>query len=135
MITQALKAIRSTGKAGALAVGAVALAGASGYLTSTALSSGNTGQAGRTVTINVGAGQPGPAGPAGPKGDAGPAGPAGPQGPKGDQGAKGEIGPAGPPGPPGPGGGFACPTGFTPGTLVINAPQGHATIYTCLKDE
>jgi hypothetical protein len=134
MITRTLNAIRSTGKAGVVAVGAVALAGASGYLTSTALSSGQAAP-GRTVTINVGSGQPGPAGPAGPKGDTGPAGPAGAQGPKGDQGAKGDIGPAGPPGPPGPGGGFTCPNGFTPGTLVINAPGGHATIYTCLKDE
>jgi len=117
-----------------LAVGAVALAGASGYLTSTALSSGQAGP-GRTVTINVGSGERGPIGPAGPAGPAGAKGDPGPAGPAGPQGEKGEAGPAGPQGPPGPGGGLACPNGFSPGTLVINAPGGHATIYTCLKDE
>ena len=58
----------------------------------------------RTVTVDVGKGVPGPAGPRGPQG------------------------------PPGPAGKFECPTGFSPAHLVINAPGGQVTLYTCLKD-
>jgi hypothetical protein len=85
----------------------------------------------KTVTVDVGTGgtgPAGPAGPAGPKGDKGDPGPAGPAGPKGDAGA------AGPPGPPGPAGSTECPTGSTFGKLVINAPKGQTSIYTCIVD-
>ena len=40
------------------------------------------------------------------------------------------TGPQGPPGPPGPA--FACPTGFVLGDVVINAPGGKVTLFTCL---
>lgn len=110
-----------------LLTSSLALAGGAGYLTSQAVGQGNP-PTGPTTTINVATGQTGPAGPPGPKGDTGPAGPKGDTGP---------AGPAGPPGPPGtgtsPGGGFVCPDGFTPGTLVINHPGGQTTIYTCLQ--
>jgi hypothetical protein len=79
----------------------------------------------RTVTINVAEGAQGPPGPPGP------AGPAGEQGPQGEQGLAGPAGPAGPQGPPGE---FSCIAGFSPGILVINAPGGQVTQYTCLKD-
>ena len=46
----------------------------------------------------------------------------------------GVTGPAGPTGPPGPAGAVSCPAGFVPGELVINHPQGQATIYTCLSE-
>ena len=87
--------------------GALALAGSSGFLVSTAI--GRSAAATRTVTISV---TNGPPGPPGPKGDAGPPGPAGPTGAAG----------------------LACPANYTPGVLVINAPSGHATLWTCLKD-
>jgi len=90
----------------AMAVG-LSLAGVAGFATSQA----QTGSPTRTVTINVATGPRGPAGPAGPPG------PAGPRGPKGDPGT----------------GGSNCPSGFTPGEVVINHPSGQATIYTCLK--
>jgi hypothetical protein len=90
----------------ALAVAGLLLAGASGYLASTAL--GTEAQATRTVTINLATGSRGPAGPQGP---------AGPAGPKGDR------GPAG----------LACPSGYSPGKLVINHPGGQTGIWTCLE--
>lgn len=46
----------------------------------------------------------------------------------------GATGPAGPTGPKGPAGDFSCPSGFSPGTLIINHPGGHVTTYTCLED-
>ena len=49
-----------------------------------------------------------------------------------EDGAQGPPGPAGPPGPRGPAGGLACPDGFDPGVLVINAPGGQVRIFTCL---
>lgn len=92
----------------ALAVLAVslALAAGAGYLTSTAI--GGSSQATRTVTIDVATG---PAGPAGPPGPAGP---------------KGDTGPAG--------ASLTCPTGYSPGELVINHPGGQTSIWTCIKD-
>jgi hypothetical protein len=49
--------------------------------------------------------------------------------PTGTTGPQGPPGPAGPPGPSG----FDCPSGFVPGILVIDHPQGQATIYTCIS--
>jgi hypothetical protein len=42
----------------------------------------------------------------------------------------------GPPGPPGPRGpaGLACPSGYSAGKLVINAPGGQVGLWTCLED-
>jgi|GEM_PF-1540891 len=100
----------------------LALAGTAGFLT--AASTGVGAAAARTVTINVGPrGPAGPAGPQGPKGDTGAKGDQGAQGPKGDT---GERGPQGPPG-------LACPSGFSPGELVINHPGGQTVTWTCLK--
>lgn len=92
-------------------VAAVALAGGSGYLASTAFSS--SAQSTRTVTINIGTGE---------------------QGPPGERGAAGPQGETGPPGPPGPAGATTCPTGFSPADVIFNAPGGHQTIFTCLQD-
>ena len=47
--------------------------------------------------------------------------------------ATGPTGPAGPTGPTGPSGLAECPTGFVFGNLVINAPGGQTTIFTCIK--
>lgn len=99
-------------KATALMIGGLCLAGSAGFLTATALGTGSQ-EPTRTVTIDTGTGAEGPAGPAGP---------AGPKGERGEQ------------GPPGPAGGATCPTGFSHGILVINAPGGQVTLATCLKD-
>lgn len=93
----------------------LALTGTGGFFTAQAI--GAAGQAQRTVTVNVATG---PRGPAGPQGERGPAGPEGPRGPAG---AKGEAGT------------LVCPSGFEPGELVINHPQGHVTLFTCLNKE
>jgi len=90
--------------------GVLALAGASGFLASQALSASQ--QATRTVTVNIPTAGPGPTGPQGPQG---------PAGPKGD------------PGPTGPAGAQTCPAGFELGDLVINHPGGQVTLHTCLK--
>jgi hypothetical protein len=90
-----------------LAVG-LALTGAGGALGTTAVSEA-TGQAAKTVTINVG--QPGPPGPQGVPGSAGP---------------RGAIGPTGP-------AGMACPAGYEPGRLVFNTPGGHEAIWACIE--
>jgi hypothetical protein len=85
---------------------ALALAGGAGFLTSQALGTGSQ-QPTRTVTIDVGTGAqgvPGPAGPPGPKGD------------------------------PGTPGAESCPTGYSFGAVLINAPGGHVQIATCIKD-
>jgi hypothetical protein len=50
------------------------------------------------------------------KGDPGPQGPPGPKGEKGDP---GEV---------------SCPSGYSPGKLVINHPGGQTAIWTCLED-
>lgn len=101
-----------------LAAGALLLAGTSGFLTAMASGSTTIGST-KTVTIDVGTGAQGPQGPPGPTG------------PQGDKGDKGDQGPPGPQGPPG---SADCPSGFSPGNLVINAPGGQVTLYTCLKD-
>lgn len=89
--------------------GGLGLAGASGFLTSQALSAGSQ-EPTRTVTVNLTNGEQGPPGPPGPKGD------------------------QGPPGPPGPAGSASCPAGFTFGAVLINHPGGQVTIAGCLKD-
>ncbi len=103
-------------------VAGLLLAASSGFLTRTAISSGNT----KTVTVNIESGAQGPPGPVGPVGA---------PGVRGATGARGPAGPAGPQGasgPPGPAG-LACPAGFQEGVLVINTPTGHVTIWTCLE--
>ena len=85
---------------------ALALAGGAGFLATKALGVGAQ-QPTRTVTIDVGTGTQGPAGPAGPEG---------PQGPAGQPGAE------------------SCPTGYSFGALLINAPKGQVQIATCIKD-
>jgi|SRR5215510_12451302 len=97
------------------------LAGACGAFVATALGTSSQ-EPSRTVTINAGAGAQGPTGPAGPSG------PAGPKGEKGDIGATGATGPQGEPGQ------ANCPTGYSHAILVINAPGGQVTQFTCLKD-
>lgn len=101
-------------KAVALLASSLVLAGGTGYLTSQALGGSAAAPVGKTVTVDITPGETGP------KGDPGP------------PGAKGDPGPIGP---AGPAGGVGCPDGFSPGTLVINHPGGHVTIYTCLEDE
>jgi hypothetical protein len=108
----------------------IALAGASGFLASQVFAAGKQTPT-KTVTINVGTGETGPAGPQGPTG---PAGDTGPKGDKGDPGPAGPQGPAGPPGPKGDPGSVTCPSGFSEGLLVINHPGGQTTILTCIKD-
>jgi hypothetical protein len=93
--------------------GALVLAGASGFLASTALS--RSAPATRTVTIDVGRGATGPAGPAGPRG---------PAGAKGERGERGATGPSG---------ATSCPSGFELGELVINHPHGQVRLFGCLE--
>ena len=89
-----------------LLAAALALAASGGFLAATAIGQGSQ-QPTRTVTVNVGTGQQGPAGPAGP---------AGPPGPKGDPGAE------------------SCPPGYDFGALVlVQQGQGPTQIATCLK--
>jgi len=85
---------------------ALALAGSAGFFASQAIGVG-TQQPTRTVTVNVGTGEQGPAGPAGPQGDPGPAGAPGAE---------------------------SCPSGYTFGALVIDHPGGHVQIATCLQN-
>ena len=99
-----------------LMVGSLALAGAAGYLATSALGA-SAQEPQRTVTVNVGTGEQGPPGP---------------PGPQGEQGEQGEQGPPGPPGPPGDG---ECPSDFSHGVLVINHPGGQVRIFTCIEDE
>jgi hypothetical protein len=133
---------------------ALALAAGAGYLTSTAIG-GSSAAPTRTVTINVANG---------PKGDPGPPGPPGPPGEpgasvtiKGSVATPADLPTAGnKPGDtylvqsdgsiqtwdgtkwvssgPITGATTGCPTGFSPGELVINHPGGHVTIFTCLGD-
>jgi hypothetical protein len=49
-------------------------------------------------------------------------------------GEQGPPGPAGPAGPRGPAGAVECPKGSEFGKLVINAPGGQVSIYTCILD-
>jgi hypothetical protein len=100
----------------------LALAGASGFLASQALSSAPV--ATRTVTIDVATGPTGPQGPAGPAGPKGERGPAGPKGATGPAGARGATGPSGE---------ASCPSGFEFGDLVIKHKGGQVTVFTCLK--
>lgn len=96
-----------------------------GFLTATSIGLAQEEPA-RTVTVDVGAtGASGPQGPPGPPGDTGPIGPQGVAGPKGDTGDKGPAGATGP-------AGLACPTGYTAGVLILNAPGGQVKLWTCL---
>jgi len=85
---------------------ALVLAASGGFLAANALGTGKQ-QPARTVTVDVGTGQQGPAGPPGPPG---------PAGPKGDPGAE------------------SCPAGYSFGAVLINAPKGQVQIATCIKD-
>src|SRR5262245_22945068 len=100
-----------------IAVGAASYL-AAGAFAAAALTS-QPQQATRTVTLTLTGGATGPTGPAGPRGPQGERGPAGPRGTTGPQ---------------GPAGGLECPSGFSPGDLVINHPGGQVTLFTCLKD-
>lgn len=116
--------------------GSLGLALASGFLASQALG-GSLAAPAKTVTVNVGTGSTGPAGPPGPKGDPGPAGPAGPKGDPGaigPAGATGATGAVGATGAAGPSGSIACPTGFSPGLVVINHEGAQTAIWVCLRD-
>jgi hypothetical protein len=81
------------------------LAGASGFLVSTAIGQDAPAPT-RTVVVTIKDGATGPAGPEGP---------IGPAGPTGESGA------------------VTCPTGFEVGELVLNHPGGQVTLYGCLK--
>jgi hypothetical protein len=81
---------------------ALLAAGGAGFLTAQVIAQAPT----KTVTIDVGKGEPGPAGPPGPPGPRGPAGPAG---------------------------GLECPPGYVLIDLVINHPGGKTTILACEK--
>ena len=95
-------------------VGATSLVAAGGFGAAAVVAqTGGAPTPSKTVTVNVGTGAQGPAGPRGPAG------------PKGDQ---GDRGPQGPPG------ATTCPTGSTFGKLVINAPGGQVSIFTCILD-
>jgi hypothetical protein len=100
------------------------LAATSGYGASLALGQEPSGPV-RTVTVEVGTGEQGPPGPPGPAGA------------QGEQGEQGPVGPAstvpGPAGPSGPAG-LACPSGYSEGVLVLNAPGGQVSLWTCLGD-
>ena len=87
-------------------IAAISLAAGSGFLVATALGTGSQ-QPTRTVTIDVGTGQ---------------------------QGLKGDPGLPGPPGPAGSPGAESCPTGYSFGAVLINAPKGQVQIATCIKD-
>lgn len=102
---------------------ALVVAGASGFFTALATGAGDSAEQVRTVTVNVGRGEQGPPGPPGPRGATGPKGEQGERGPRGEQGEQGPRGPAGP----------SCPDGYEGGVLVINAPGGQVTTWTCLK--
>jgi|KBSMisStaDraftv2_1062788.scaffolds.fasta_scaffold251279_4 hypothetical protein len=118
-----------------LVVSGSLMAAGAGYLGAAALSQeANTPL--KTVTVNVGTGEPGPTGPSGPQGPpgiSGPQGPIGETGPKGDQGIPGAIGPPGPPGPAGTDLCAGAPAGYAPGILQINGVGGHTRIYTCVE--
>jgi Collagen triple helix repeat (20 copies) len=95
------------------------LAASAGVLTAVQVAQGQTSGPTRTVTVNVGTGEQGPAGPPGETGPRGPAGPPGATGPQGIPGSDGE--PC-----------SGAPSGYTPGILVLNAPGGQVRLYTCL---
>jgi len=95
------------GKPVVYAAVALTFAGGAGFLAATSIGAGTQAPT-QTVTIDVGTGAQGPPGPVGPVGPQGPAGPTGPAG-------------------------LECISGFAPGILVINAPKGQVTLYTCLK--
>ena len=115
-----------------LALGAVSLV-ASGGLAAAAITQSSAPPS-RTVTLDIPTGgATGPTGAQGPKGDKGASGATGATGARGAIGATGARGPAGARGATGPAG-LECITGFSPAILVINAPGGQITQFTCLKD-
>jgi hypothetical protein len=91
-------------KATILMAGALASTSVGGFFTSQAVMAQSKV---KTVTIDVSKGE---------KGDPGPIGPPGAKGPKGETGV------------------MTCPTGFVVGKLIINHPQGHVTIFTCIEE-
>ena len=116
-------------------IGAVGLTTAGG-LTAVAVSQTGAQTPTRTVTVDVGTGVQGPPGPTGPRGATGATGPRGQRGPAGPQGISGPAGPPGPKGEKGdPGDPTTCPVGSTFGKLIINAPKGQVSIFTCIVDE
>lgn len=149
-----MRLLRQINKRMILLVAAVGLAGGSGFLVSQALGVSTLGNA-QTVTINVATGPQGSIGPPGPQGDPGPAGPGITM--KGSVATPGDLPATGnkpgdtyivqsngsiqtwdgtkwvSTGPIVGGGTTNCPTGFTPGELVINHPGGQTSIWTCLK--
>ena len=89
-----------------LLAAAVVLAAGSGFLASKALGIGQQAPtATTTIDIPSGSTTPGPQGPPGPKGD------------KGDPGTPGAE---------------SCPTGSKFTAVVVNAPGGHTTLWTCV---
>jgi len=88
-------------------IGGLSLVGAGGFGAAAVIAQTGGQTPTKTVTVDVGTGEQGPAGPAGP---------------------------AGPRGPAGPPGGTTCPAGSTFGKLVINAPKGQVSIFTCIVD-
>jgi hypothetical protein len=85
-------------------IGGLTLAGAGGLGTAAVIAQTGSQTPTKTVTVDVGTGKQGPPGPPGPRGPAGPAGTT------------------------------TCPTGSTFGKLVINAPGGQVSIFTCIVD-
>jgi hypothetical protein len=88
-------------------VGAGAFIGAGGFGAAAVIAQTGAQTPTKTVTVDVGTGEQGPRGPAGPPGPRGPAGPPG---------------------------GTVCPEGSEFGKLVINAPGGQVSIFTCILD-
>jgi hypothetical protein len=88
-------------------VGGLALVSAGGFGAAAVIAQTGGQVPTKTVTVDVGTGEQGPPGP---------------------------PGPAGPAGPRGPAGAVICPEGSTFGKLVINAPKGQVSIYTCIVD-
>src|SRR5262245_2220599 len=114
------------------AVGASGFLAAGGFGAAAVIAQTGPQEPTKTVTVDVGTGGQGPIGPIGPagdKGDKGAPGDRGAAGPAGPAGPKGDTGPQGPPG-----NASSCPTGSTFGKLVINAPKGQVSIYTCIVD-
>jgi hypothetical protein len=131
-----------------LMTASLTLAAGSGFLVSQVYGAGNAASA-RTVTVNIGTGETGPQGPPGPpgpgitmKGQVATVADLPATGNKpGDtyvvtannsiqtwDGSKWVVS-----------GSFdaglvGCPTGYTAGALVLNAPGGHTQIWTCLQD-
>jgi hypothetical protein len=108
---------------------ALVFAGAAGFFVAGATSTTQV----RTTTINVATGPPGPRGKQGERGAPGPRGEQGERGSQGERGEQGIPGSPGPKGDPGEPGSANCPSGFSPGVVVVNHPGGQTRIFTCLE--